>query len=206
VARAGETAGAVVPMIVRAARFASRARLDSMEGSEYTAEQAFGLNPPGTWELVEGRFVFMSPAGARHGRIVARVSRALSEQFDRRGLGVVLTGDVGFILRRRPDLVRAPDVAFLRADRVAGGLPSAFIDGPPDLAIEVISPGDRRPDIERKAAEFLAAGTTAVWIIDPDQQVAWIISSGGARALAAGDSLSCPSLFGDFVLALADLW
>jgi Uma2 family endonuclease len=93
------------------------------------------------WELVEGRVVFVSPSGARHGRVVARVTRALSDFVEARQLGVVLAGDVGFVLRRHPDTVRAPDVAFLTSARLPESLPVEFMSGAPDLAVEVVSPG-----------------------------------------------------------------
>jgi Uma2 family endonuclease len=173
--------------------------------SDYTAEEAFWLNPSGSWELIDGRFVFMSPAGARRGRMVARVSRVLSDLVEPRGLGVVLAGDVGFVLRRRPDAVRAPDVAFVRAERVASGLPAEFFEGPPDLAIEVMSPSDRWPDVERKAQEFIAAGATAVWVIDPEQKIARTYTRNGSELLREEDRLTCPALLGDFSLGLKDL-
>ena len=151
----------------------------ALHSGQFTAEEALRLNPSGTWELVDGRFVFMSPAGARHGRMVARISRALCDAVEPRGLGVVLAGDAGFVLRRRPDLVRAPDVAFVRASRVTAGLPSEFIIGPPDIAVEVMSPGDRWPEVDRKAAEFIAAGATAVWVIDLERKLARVVTRDG---------------------------
>jgi Uma2 family endonuclease len=177
-----------------------------LQRSDYTAEEAFWLNPSGPWELVEGRFVFMSPAGARHGRAVARVSRALSEIVESRRLGVVLTGDVGFVLRRGPDVVRAPDVAVVAAHRVAAGLPSEFVEGAPDLAVEVMSPSDRWPEVERKAGEFLAAGAMAVWVLDPEHQVARMYERSGVRLLTANEALTCPAVLGDFALHPAELW
>jgi Uma2 family endonuclease len=150
--------------------------------------------------------VFMSPSGVRHGHLVVRISRALSEFAESRDLGVVLAGDVGFVLRRKPDAVRAPDVAFVRTARVASGLPAEFFEGPPDLAVEVMSPGDRWPEVERKAREFLAAGAVAVWAIDPEQRIACAYGAEADRHFGSDDSLSCPALLGDFKLALRDLW
>jgi Uma2 family endonuclease len=174
--------------------------------SDYTAEEAFWLNPPGSWELIDGRFVFMSPTGVRHGVLVTRIARILSELVEGNRLGFVLTADVGFILRRKPDAVRAPDIAFLRSQRLAAGLPSEFFEGAPDLAVEIMSPSDRWPDMERKAQEFLAAGTTAVWVLDPEQKTARVCDRTGVRLLGATDELACPSLLPGFVLRLTDIW
>jgi Uma2 family endonuclease len=187
----------------------TRARLDhtraDVPGLDYTAEEAFWLNPSGVWELVDGRFVFMSPAGARHGSLVARVSRALADFVEPRGLGIVLAGDVGFVLRRKPDAVRAPDVAFLRADR-ASTLPTGFVEGAPDLAVEIMSPGDRATEVERKAREFVGAGSTAVWVIDPDEKTCRVYAANGSNVLAGDAALACPELLGAFALRLSDLW
>jgi Uma2 family endonuclease len=84
-----------------------------------------------------------------------------------RRLGVVLAGDAGFVLRRRPDTVRAPDVAFVCRARIPNPPPDTFIEGAPDLAVEVLSPQDRAAAAARKAAEYLRAGTRLVWVIDP---------------------------------------
>jgi Uma2 family endonuclease len=175
-------------------------------GRDYTAEEAFWLNPDGAWELVEGRFVFMSPAGARHGRLVARLSRAFAESVEPHGLGIVLAGDVGFILRRKPDAVRAPDVAFLRAERGGPDVPAGFLEGAPDLAIEILSPGDRPTEVERKALEFIAAGSTVVWVVDPDARTCRVYRAGETRTLGGEAVLSCPELLGGFALPLSKLW
>ena len=173
--------------------------------SNLTVEAAWSLNPPGLWELVEGRFVFMSPAGARHGRVVARLTRALGDFVEARQLGVVLAGDVGFVLRRSPDTVRAPDIAFLTAARVPARLPAEFMTGAPDLAVEVLSPGDRWPAVDKKAQEFIAAGSTAVWAIEPGDETARVYVREGSRLLTRADALTCPELLGDFTLKLRDL-
>jgi Uma2 family endonuclease len=172
-------------------------------GALHTAEEALRLNPTELWELVEGRLVVVSPAGARHGRIVARVSRALSDFVEGRRLGFVLTGDVGFVVRRRPDTVRAPDVAFVREDRFPDGLPAEFIEGAPDLAVEVLSPGDRWPEVASKAAEFIAAGAIVVWAIDPADEQARVYTADGERGVVA---LEAPTLLAGFRLPLRQLW
>jgi Uma2 family endonuclease len=171
-----------------------------------TAEAAWTLDPPGLWELVDGQVVFMSPAGARHGRVVARVTRTLGDFVEARRLGVVLAGDVGFVLRRDPDTVRAPDVAFLSAARLTGPLPAEFVSGAPDLAIEILSPSDRWSEVDKKASEFLTAGALAVWAIDPGAETAKLYSRADARELLRTDVLSCPELLEDFELCLPDLW
>src|SRR5690606_9864068 len=86
-------------------------------------------------------------------------------------LGVVLTCDTGFVLHRKPDTVRAPDVAFVSHERYrAFGDEVSALPGPPDIAIEVLSPSDTFAKVHAKVADYLAAGTPLVWVVDPDQR------------------------------------
>lgn len=155
---------------------------------------------------MDGQVVSVSPAGARHGDVVAEVTRLLANFVAAHRLGKVLAGDAGFVLRRNPDTVRAPDVAFVTAARLPGRTPAEFMNGAPDLAIEVISPSDAWKAVDKKAREFLAAGARAVWAIDPGAETAKVYTDEGSRVLARGEALVCPELLGDFELALGELW
>lgn len=132
-----------------------------------TAEELLHLHIPGKkHELVDGIVVEVEPPGWDHGVVQVAVGRLLDAHVRERGLGVV-TGEVGFVLARDPDMVLAPDVAFVtreRAEPVAGS--PRYFPGPPDLAIEIVSPDDTRPQLRRKALRWLAAGTRAVLVID----------------------------------------
>jgi Uma2 family endonuclease len=109
----------------------------------------------------------MSPAGSRHGAVAARIAKAIADVVEPAKLGVVFAAETGFVLERNPDSVRAPDAAFVRAERLTGGIPAGFFPGPPDLAVEVLSPSDQLQDVTAKVAQWLAAGTRLVWVVDP---------------------------------------
>lgn len=118
-------------------------------------------------ELVDGTLATMSPPGFAHGLYGSRLQFALTSFVREHRLGVVPQG-TGFVLRRDPETVRAPDVAFVSADRIpAGPLPETYFEGAPDLAVEVISPGERSRDVEAKVREYLACGARAVWVVRP---------------------------------------
>jgi len=132
-----------------------------------TAEQLFQATGLGRCELLRGDLVMMSPAGSRHGAIALRIGSILLDFVNRRGLGVVLGAETGFQISYDPDTVRAPDAAFVRADRIGGGLPAGFFPGAPDLAVEVLSPSDRASEVSAKVENWLSAGCLAVWVVDP---------------------------------------
>ncbi len=127
----------------------------------------------GRWELVEGELREMAPTGYPHGRASLRIGQRLANHVDMQGLGDVLGAETGFRISRDPDTVLAPDVAFLRADRVPSDITSqAFLDLVPDLVVEVISPPDRAGAVAvaEQVARWLAAGVRLVWVVYPAQR------------------------------------
>src|SRR5690606_13059569 len=79
----------------------------------------------------------------------------------------VYAAETGFIIARNPDRVRAPDVAFVRRERLLKEPQRGFFEGPPDLAVEVVSPNDTHAEVAAKVEQWLAAGTVSVWVVDP---------------------------------------
>ena len=122
------------------------------------------------YELVEGRVVRMSPPGFRHGLLATRIAALLSQHVDAHRLGAVAT-PAGFWIATDPDTVREPDVAFVRAERMPStGIPDGFWPGPPDLAVEIRSPGDRAAMIGAKVRDYLERGVLIVWVVDPKKK------------------------------------
>jgi Uma2 family endonuclease len=153
-----------------------------------TAEELLRAQDIGRCELVRGELLMMVPPGFEHGLIGSRMDTRLRNFVESRGLGVVLT-EIGFVLSRRPDTVRAPDIAFIRAERVAGRIPGYF-EGAPDLAVEILSPDDRPGYVRDKVAEWLESGAGAVWVVDPrDSTVAVHRSRAKPVVLGEADTL-----------------
>lgn len=130
-----------------------------------TAEELLRAQDIGRCELVRGELVMMVPPGFEHGWLQNRIGHRLVSFVESRRLGVI-TGEIGFVLARGPDTVRAPDVAFVRAERITGRIPGYF-EGAPDLAVEVLSPDDRPGYVRDKVLEWLESGAGAVWVVDP---------------------------------------
>jgi Uma2 family endonuclease len=137
-----------------------------------TADQLLAFPDDGRrHELVAGFVVSEPPASFRHGDIAAEVFRCLIEFVRRNGLGRVVATETGFLLARDPDTVRAPDVAFVSRSTIErAGRFRGFFPGPPDLAVEVLSPSERPADVHAKTGDYLAAGARLVWVIDPSRR------------------------------------
>lgn len=133
-----------------------------------TAAELFETPGLGRCELVHGELILMTPAGFEHGRISAEIGGLLRDFVRPRALGVVTGGETGFHISREPDTVRAPDAAFIRAERVPPSPVRGFFPEAPDLAVEVLSPGDRASEVLAKAREWLDAGCREVWVLDPE--------------------------------------
>ena len=167
-----------------------------------TAAELLQAGDLGRCELLRGELAMMNPTGGRHGRLAMRIGHALADFVDRHRLGDVLAAETGFLLAREPDTVRAPDVAFVRRGREIG---EGFIDGPPDLAVEVLSPGDRPGYVSEKVAEWLEAGTQAVWVVDPRKRTV-TVHVAGREPRVLEDILTGGRVLPGFELSLARLF
>jgi len=125
----------------------------------------------GRCELIYGELVMMSPAGPLHGAVAMRIGRLIAEYVEANDLGEVFAAETGFKVETNPDLVRAPDAAFIRKSRLAEGYPKGFFTGAPDLAVEVMSPGDSRRAVAEKVNMWLANGAISCWVANPSLKV-----------------------------------
>ncbi len=134
-----------------------------------TAEEAFALSTVNRrFEVVKGVYQEMSPAGGQHGEITNWIAFLVTEYVLRNGLGKVAAAETGFILSRRPDTVRAADVAFISKARLQeADPPIGYWTIAPDLAVEVVSPNESPDDVQEKVQDYLAAGTRMIWLVYP---------------------------------------
>ena len=157
-----------------------------------TAAELMALPDDGLrYELVRGELRKMSPAGYRHGRASAKIGASLLNYATAHNLGEVCAAETGFLIESNPDHVRAPDAAFIRRERVeAAGYIPGYFPGPPDLAVEVISPSDRYTEVEEKVADWLAAGVQLVILVDPRRRSVILHATGQAPVtLTEADTL-----------------
>jgi Uma2 family endonuclease len=104
-----------------------------------------------------------------HGRIMTRVAKFLDNWLDDQPQprGEILCGEAGCRLRRSPDSTVGIDVAYISAEVAARPTETTLIDGIPILAVEILSPNDTQEEIDDKIDEYLRAGVTLVWVINP---------------------------------------
>ena len=147
----------------------------------------------------------MSPAGFDHGRFASKIVAALENHVARRKSGVVTTAETGFQIAHDPDTVRAPDVAYVRSERIPVGGVKGFFPGAPDLAVEVVSPSDRASEVAAKVLEWLSAGCQAVWVVDPENRTVTVHRSrSDITVLTAADTLDGGDLLPAFSMPVAE--
>ncbi len=176
---------------------------------EYTAAALFAMPRDGRRrELIRGALYTMTPAGFEHGRIAAALQWRLAAFISQNNLGVTLTAETGFLLSTNPDTVRAPDIAFVRRERLkAVKEQRGYFSGAPDLAVEIVSPYDSYSRVVAMARMWLDYGCQQVWIVEPEsQQIAVHRIDGTTEVFRADQTLLAADLFPDWQLAVADIF
>jgi len=173
-----------------------------------TAVDVERLSFPGKQvELVRGRLVVREPPGTRHGAIAANLTCALGDFVRHNGLGTVFAQDTGFKISSDPDTVRAPDVAFVareRADRIPA---RGYAELAPDLLAEILSPDDAPAEVLAKVADWLAAGTRLVWVVDPQRsEIRVYRRDGSLSVLRETDPLEGEDVLPGFMCRVSDVF
>src|SRR5213596_517075 len=165
---------------------AERAYVPNVPATLMTAEELLAANVTDKrTELVRGVLVVREPAGGRHGRAVMKLAIRLGVHVEREGAGHLFAAETGFTLARGPDTVRAPDIAFVRRERLPSSVPVGFPELAPDLVVEVLSPDDRPGETLAKVGDWLEASAQVVWVIDPERRIARIYRQDGTESLLA---------------------
>lgn len=141
--------------------------------------------------LIAGELVEVSPPTGAHGRLTTNIAMIVGTFVLENPLGQVYTGDTGYILQKDPDSVLAPDLSFIASERVPAD-DNAYLEVPPDLVVEVVSPSNSAREIERKVATYLKAGVRQVWIIYPKRrQVAVYKPKNVLRVFGDSEEIDC---------------
>jgi Uma2 family endonuclease len=176
-----------------------------------TAEELLQL-PRGRgkrYELVKGELITRAPAGGEHGRMAMDLGYFLNDFVRKNQLGVVFAAETGFIIRRNPDTVRAPDAAFVSHQRLKKhGLPTiGYYPCAPDLVVEVLSPNDGDDEVATKTNEWFEGGARMVWVVNPKRKtVAVFTTPHDAKELTIDDTLGGDPVLPGFTLPLKEIF
>ena len=173
-----------------------------------TAEELFNMPDDGySYELVRGELRKMAPTGGEHGWIESDINGSLIPYVKANNLGRTFGGNTGFFLERDPDHVRAPDVAFVRRERVeAIGRQTRYWPEAPDFAVEVISPDDRYTEVNEKVADWLTAGTRMVVVVNPRNRTVNVHTQDGTVTLGMDDTLDGGDVVPGWQMPVADIF
>jgi Uma2 family endonuclease len=172
-------------------------------------DEAARLDPdrrPG--ELDAGRWVPVTRSTWRHGQIVGNVYVLLRAYARAHPGWSVSVGDPGTKLGHDPDVLRGPDTAIVRADREPTGTGAAgWLDGAPDVAVEVVGDAQSVSEVTRKALQYLAAGGRMVWLLDPGPRRLLLFTPPSAlRVLGPDEMLDGGDVLPGFSATVAELF
>jgi Uma2 family endonuclease len=157
---------------------------------------------PGKQELSNGELIVVPPPKYVHQKLSRRIYNALHAYLEKAGSGEVWA-EAGFQLS--PTTIRQPDVAVVLDHR--GAADDEWLQGAPDIAIEVLSPANSAEDMELKISQYLASGARSMWIVSPKaKQVRIYRADGTHELLGESQVLSCESILPGFALPLDSLF
>jgi Uma2 family endonuclease len=167
------------------------------------------------YEIVDGVLIMPPAPTPAHQWFSKRIFSRLDNFVEERYLGVVLFAPVDLLIQREPLRTRQPDILYLSAERTGiRGLAELqglqFLEVPPDLVVEVLSPSNTRRDIEGKLEDYQRIGVKECWLVSPEAETTEVVSLSveGAKAVdifGVNDSLRSPVL-GDFTLNLREVF
>lgn len=155
-------------------------------------------------ELVNGEIVAVA-GGTWHSLVNTRLACLLFAFVDDRSLGWVFGPNTG--LWMPSGNLRVPDLSYVSRERQPDGPAKGFGRIPPDLTVEILSPGDSDRAILDKVGEYLEAGVRMVWVIDPRVRKAVVHRSlTNVRELGEHDELDGEDVLPGFRCRLATLF
>ena len=160
------------------------------------------------YEIINGELIDMGNSGALHGYVAIILSSALFAVVSSQKLGAIFDSSTAFKMKNGNK--RSPDISFFAKARLQGmtTLPSGYLEGSPDLVVEVLSPGNTVEEIDDKLTEYFDNGTRLAWVIHPLQHYILVYHSAQEpeKMLRSIDSLKGEDIVPGFSLPVADLF
>ena len=165
------------------------------------------LTMPGDYELIRGELREVSPSSAEPTIVALNVSSPLYDFAVRLKLGRVTGADGGFVLFPDRRTVVAPDVGFIRRERIPPTLDyQHYFPVPPDFALEVMSPTDHFSEVMEKVQLYLEAGVCLIWVAVPKRRVVVVCRLGQEQqTLTENDELDGEDVIPGFRISVRDV-
>lgn len=175
----------------------------------WTDAEFMALNEDGhRYEIVNGELIDMGNSGAKHGYVAIILSSALFTCVSTQKLGAMFDSSTAF--KMKSGNKRSPDVSFIAKERLQGleELPDGFLEGAPDLAVEILYPTNTVEEIYNKLVEYFENGSRLVWVVNPKEHYVLVYRSSQEpdRLLKSIDSLDGEDIVPGFSLPVADLF
>ncbi len=156
-----------------------------------------------TCELFDGTLV-EKPVGVYESVVAATLVGILRSFVAEHDLGVVITTDAP--VRVAPEQIRVPDAGFFSWETL-GGVKEPISPVTPDLAVEVLSPGNTAAEMSRKQGEYFASGARLVWLVDPSKRTVEVAEAPDASTtVGEADRLDGGTLLPGFDVLVGDLF
>ncbi len=150
--------------------------MSAIQHKTYTAENVWLLSAQGEhYELVNGDLYPMTPTKLAHGRIANWIAYQLTGFVVPRKLGAVFAAETGFAISEKD--VLAPDVSYLRKERLPAEEAKGFVRLAPDLAVEVFSESNTQPEMQQKVELYFSAGARLVWVVYPGSRTVYVYTA-----------------------------
>lgn len=170
-----------------------------------------GENAERRLELVEGEITEMTPSGGEHGEVAGNLFGILWNYVQEHRLGRLSAAETGYVLWKNPDpdgrdTVRAPDVGFVRMERAPEPFGERFVPFAPDLAVEVVSPGDAAAEIEFKVSQYLHYGVQMVWVVYPATRAVMVHRRDRIQRLTEEETLDGEAVLPGFQVRVGEIF
>ncbi len=180
----------------------------ALPSTQCTPDDLLRIDGGRRFELVHGELVEIN-MGAVSSWIGGQVFSLLENHNNQNRTGWVFPADTGYrCFPGDPNMVRKPDVSFVRLGRLPGEqLPDGWITIAPDLVVEVVSPNDLADDVQKKVQEYLEARVSLVWVVYPESRTLIVHRvDGSVGKLQEADELSGEDVVPGFSCQLADVF
>jgi len=159
-------------------------------------------------ELVRGKVVPLNVPAPRHGQICLQIAFMIKQYLAENDVAHVVTNDTGIITQRDPDTIRGADVAVFSYETVPKGrLADRYLDQPPQIVFEVLSPSDRGPQAMTKVGEYLDAGVRFVCLVDSRNDAVTVFNSDATQQKMQGDDqLAFEDVLPGFSMTVGDIF